>query len=145
MGAECCSSAKDQDDTNQHGGDSVTDREPEINQTPRIPYRHPLKAPTPQAHRVKEVGCAKGFTDFKASAEVGVLHCYAKWNKADEALANNFLSWSRNPKYKDISFGKYDVEKHPELTAKYKITCMPTVLIFAHKKKVETLEERIPE
>ncbi len=66
-----------------------------------------------------------------------VLDCYADWCGPCKMLSPIIDELSEE--IKNVSFGKLDVDKNPQTTAKFGIMSIPTVLFFKDGKHVDTM------
>tara|TARA_R100000664_G_C2752608_1_gene139890 strand:- start:978 stop:1337 length:360 start_codon:yes stop_codon:yes gene_type:complete len=67
----------------------------------------------------------------KLNEDIVVIEFFAEWNK------DNCVDLS---KFKEVSTYMVKVEECPNLTSKYKVVSVPTVIIFYNKEEVERYE-----
>ncbi|OTB06246.1 hypothetical protein M426DRAFT_318989 [Hypoxylon sp. CI-4A] len=73
---------------------------------------------------------ADAFKEAVQSNKVVLLDCFATWCGPCKAIAPILANHSNDEQFKDILFGKIDVDDLPELSQELGITAMPTFLLF---------------
>jgi thioredoxin 1 len=83
----------------------------------------------------------KQFTDSDFANEITsgtvVVDFYADWCSPCRMLAHTFTKVASS--FANIKFGKVDIDSNPEITGKYKINSLPTILIFKDGSVVQQL------
>lgn len=64
-----------------------------------------------------------------------IIDFYAKWCGPCRMLEPIFENVSK--KHKDMTFIRIDIDKHEEITNKYRIMSVPTIVIIKEKKEVK--------
>ncbi|KAI9151526.1 putative thioredoxin protein [Paramyrothecium foliicola] len=80
--------------------------------------------------------------DFKkvlSDNETVIIDWFATWCGPCKAIAPVIAKQSNEEQFKDIYFGKVDVDVLGELSAEYGIRAMPTLQLFKKGEKVEEL------
>ncbi|KAI8632449.1 thioredoxin-like protein [Xylariaceae sp. FL1651] len=70
------------------------------------------------------------FDEAIKNNKVVLLDCFATWCGPCKAIAPVLAKMSNEEQYKDVFFGKIDVDDLPELSQELGITAMPTFMIF---------------
>ncbi|KAL7629016.1 thioredoxin trx1 [Parahypoxylon ruwenzoriense] len=73
---------------------------------------------------------AAEFKEAIKNNKVVLLDCFATWCGPCKAIAPILANHSNSEEFKDILFGKIDVDDLPELSQELQITAMPTFLLF---------------
>ncbi|KAI1209814.1 thioredoxin-domain-containing protein [Annulohypoxylon truncatum] len=77
---------------------------------------------------------AEAFKQAIQENKVVLLDCFATWCGPCKAIAPILAKHSNDEQFKDIYFGKIDVDDLPELSQELGITAMPTFLLFKDGK-----------
>ncbi|KAI1503106.1 thioredoxin-like protein [Biscogniauxia marginata] len=104
--------------------------------------RHPISRPAPrlsyfrQFHTtsprmtVHNLTTKAEFEEAVKNNKVVLLDCFATWCGPCKAIAPILANHSNDEQFKDVFFGKIDVDDLPELSQELGITAMPTFMIF---------------
>lgn len=79
---------------------------------------------------------SKSFDEFVKSGK-GVIDFYADWCNPCKIMSP--IVEDISGKIKDIKFGKVDVDKESELTQRFQIMSVPTLLFFKNKGQVDRI------
>ena len=71
----------------------------------------------------------------KIAKDIVAVEFWVEWNKSNEFADFGLLD--------DCTKYRIDVGKHPELQEKYKVTCIPTVIIFENGKEKDRFKANI--
>ena len=89
----------------------------------------------------------KNFTDTDFANEIQsgivVVDFYADWCQPCRLLSSTFTKVSSS--FSDVKFGKLDIDNNPEVTDKYKISSLPTILIFKDGVVIEKITGLVKE
>ena len=73
--------------------------------------------------------------DEKVAKDIVAVEFWVEWNSSNEFIDLSKLS--------DCSKYRVDIEKYPDLQAKYEVTCIPTVIIFESGDEKERFKANI--
>tara|TARA_R110002020_G_scaffold34579_5_gene105047 strand:+ start:3245 stop:3634 length:390 start_codon:yes stop_codon:yes gene_type:complete len=78
-----------------------------------------------------------GYDNFndKIAKDIVAVEFWVEWNSSNEFVDLSNLN--------DCSKYRVDIEKYPDLQVKYKVTCIPTVIIFESGKEKERFKANI--
>lgn len=82
-------------------------------------------------------------TDFIDNNTIAVIDFWAQWCAPCLAFAKTFEKVAEE--YKDIGFGKVDIEAHPELSDLFQIRSIPHLLIFKEGIAIYSEAGSLPE
>jgi hypothetical protein len=71
----------------------------------------------------------------KTAKDIVAVEFWVEWNSSNEFIDLSKLS--------DCSKYRVDIEKYPDLQAKYEVTCIPTVIIFESGDEKERFKANI--
>tara|TARA_R100001594_G_C4027713_1_gene260601 strand:- start:1100 stop:1492 length:393 start_codon:yes stop_codon:yes gene_type:complete len=71
----------------------------------------------------------------KIAKDIVAIEFWVEWNSSNEFVDLSNL--------KDCSKYRVDIEKYPDLQAKYEVTCIPTVIIFESGEERERFKANI--
>jgi thioredoxin len=83
---------------------------------------------------VKELSSDSEFNKYIGSSQLTVVDFYATWCGPCKAIAPSFDSLST--RYKQVQFGRCDVDRMQSVSQRYGITGMPTFKFFRSGKEV---------
>ena len=73
--------------------------------------------------------------DEKVAKDIVAIEFWVEWNSSNEFVDLSNL--------KDCFKYRVDIEKYPDLQAKYEVTCIPTVIIFESGEEKERFKANI--
>lgn len=85
----------------------------------------------------------QNFTDFLDNNKIAVVDFWAEWCAPCLAFAKIFDKVASE--YKDIGFGKVDIESYPELSELFQVRSIPHLLIFKEGVAIYSESGSMPE
>ncbi|KAL0276651.1 UNVERIFIED_CONTAM: hypothetical protein PYX00_004176 [Menopon gallinae] len=93
---------------------------------------------------VEKIVSKNEFENVILNNKIAVVHFYAEWATQCGPMNTVLDEMARQPSFRRVHFAKIEAEVVPEISVQYKISAVPTFIIFKDGEKVDVVNGANP-